>query len=76
MFAAAVANNGVPYVFPPRITTPVRFWPWRRFALYECSLVDIIVINTAIFVVVIGFSGVLIHSVSARVTCLHIFLFH
>ena len=43
MFVAAATNNGTPYFLLLKITllwnnTPVRFWPWRMFALSYCIL--------------------------------------
>jgi len=37
MFVAVAANNGVQYVTSLVKNFPVRFWPWRRFALSEHS---------------------------------------
>ena len=40
------SNNRCPsHMFPPWWkTSRVRFWPWQRFALSECSLVDDVVL--------------------------------
>ena len=41
---AAVAAPPVSHIFSPRENSAVRFWPWLRFVLTECSLVYFYVI--------------------------------